>query len=77
MEVSLLIVQMEFPAIRGVYTQLNLPTEFAAVTSPMDSSIVFPASYKAEADLCKASPIPAEVMAKLFRLLLSWHIYHY
>lgn len=32
----------------------------------MDSSIVLPASYKADADRCNASPIPAEVIAKLF-----------
>ena len=46
-------------------------TLLAAVTSPIDSSIVLPASYKADADRCNASPIPAEVMAKLFKLLLS------
>ena len=58
--------KMDFPAIRGVYTQLNSQTEFAAVTSPIDSSNVFPLSAKAAAERCNASPIPAEVMAKLF-----------
>ena len=50
-------------------------TEFAAVTSATDSSIVLPAVYNADADLCNASPIPAEVIAKEFRLLLSLILY--
>ena len=43
----------------------------AAVINAIDSSIVLPAAANAEPDRCNASPIPAEVMAKLFKLLLS------
>ena len=58
--------------MHSFYTFLyKQPIFIAAVTKAIDSSIEFPASANAEADLCNASPIPAEVMAKLFKLLLS------
>ena len=44
---------------------MNSQYYIAAVTKAIDSSIVLPPSCKADADRCNASPIPAEVMAKL------------
>ncbi len=44
---------------------------FIAVISAMDSSMVLFAADKEAAERVRASPIPAEEMAKLFNLLLS------
>ena len=46
-------------------------TVFAAVIRAIVSSNVFPAADIEEADLCSASPMPPDEIAKLFRLLLS------
>jgi len=51
---------MAVPTDSGFWT-----TSFAATISPIDSSIEFPAVASADADLCSASPMPAELIAKL------------
>ena len=66
------------PRIRKLSVFRELPTfigswitELAAVIKATDSSIVLPASLSADAERCIASPIPAELIAKLFEVWLN------
>ena len=64
-------ISQQLNAFFFIYFYMNSQFYIAAVINAILSSIVLPPSFKAEADLCIASPIPAEVMAKLLPTALK------